>query len=224
MERALSVTEMREADRRAIEVLGIPSLVLMERAGLAVFERIASGPVTVVCGKGNNGGDGYVVARHALLAGLDTRVIALADDETLTKDALVFKKVYTRLGGTCCVCTTNAELKEALSAVSEDATLIDAMLGTGTRGEVSGLVRCAIEHWPTRKTVAVDIPTGLHGDTGEPCGLAVRADETVTFQFMKKGFAASTAAPYLGRLHVADIGIPDICGDDARWNEERLES
>lgn len=219
MEQTLSVSEMREADRRAIEDLGIPSVVLMERAGLAVFEQIDSERVTVICGKGNNGGDGYVVARHALLAGLETRVIALADDEALTKDALVYKKVYTRIGGTCCVCNTDAELIEALSDVPENGTLVDAMLGTGTRGEVAGLVRCAIEHWPQGKTVAVDIPSGLHGDTGEPCGLAIRADETITFQFLKKGFAASPAAPYLGRVHVADIGIPMICGDDARWNK-----
>ena len=219
----LSVAAMREADRRAIEVLGIPSEVLMERAGQRVFDALPSGPVVVVCGKGNNGGDGYVVARLALLAGLQTLVIALAGDEALSKDALTFKNVYTRLGGETLVCESQDTLIAALETVPDNATLVDAVLGTGTRGEVTGLARTAIDHWPQCHTVAVDIPSGLNGDTGEICGNAVRADVTVTMQFGKAGFAHPDAARLIGELRIADIGIPHVCGDDTAWAALGLE-
>lgn len=220
---ALSVAQMREADRRAIEVLGIPGPVLMERAGLAVFERIDSGPVTVVCGKGNNGGDGYVVARLALVAGYDVHVIALANDADISQDTLLFKNVYTRLGGHCTVCSEEGDVMNALSKVSSDGVIIDAILGTGTRGEVSGLARIAIDSWPKMRTISVDIPSGLNADTGVVCGAAIRANETVTFQFVKKGFESTVAIDYLGTVHVADIGIPEICGDDEAWNKRERE-
>ena len=219
----LSVAAMREADRRAIEVLGIPGEVLMDRAGQRVFDEISSGPVVIVCGKGNNGGDGFVVARLARLAGYDTRVIALAADDSLSKDALIFKKVYTRLGGETLVCDSDEALITALKSVPENATLVDAILGTGTRGDVTGLARTAIDHWPKGHTIAVDIPSGLNGDTGEVCGNAIRAHVTVTMQFGKAGFTNPDAAPYIGKLRIADIGIPSVCGDDAGWANLGLE-
>lgn len=219
----LSVAAMREADRRAIEVLGIPGEVLMDRAGQRVFDEITSGPVVVVCGKGNNGGDGWVVARLSLLAGYATHVISLAEDADLSKDAVTFKKVYTRLGGETLVCTADDALITALDSVPGDATVVDAILGTGTRGEVTGLARTAIDHWPARRTIAVDIPSGLNGDTGEICGNAVRADVTVSFQFGKSGFANPAAAEYLGALRIVDIGIPAVCGDDAAWSALGME-
>ncbi len=97
--KTVTVAQMREADRRCIEEIGIPGAVLMNNAGEAIFNEITDGPVGVVCGKGNNGGDGFVVARLALAAGLETHVVLIADPETLTGDAAMFMRAYVRLGG-----------------------------------------------------------------------------------------------------------------------------
>ncbi len=219
--KSLTAAEMREADRRCIEDLGIPGVVLMNNAGAAVFREISGGPVGIVCGKGNNGGDGYVVARMALLAGFDARVVLVADREDIRGDADVFLRAYENLGGAVESVQDEAGAARAVAALADCAVLVDALLGTGVKGEVRGPIRAAIEAWPEVRTVAVDLPSGLHADTGAVCGCCVKAEVTVTFQFAKRGFASPNATPYLGRLVVADIGIPEVCADDAAW--ERLQ-
>ena len=214
---ALSVAQIREADRRCIEELGIPGAVLMDNAGAAVFHEVKPGPVGVVCGKGNNGGDGFVVARRALAAGCTTSVVLLCEPDEVRGDAALFMSAYRRLGGNVVIATNEAALKAAYASLGHCATLVDAILGTGVRGEVRGFLRAAIEGWPREYTVAVDVPSGMDADTGAPCGSCVRADVTVTFQFSKRGFENPAAAAFLGRLVVADIGIPPVCADDAAW-------
>jgi len=219
--RTVTTAQMREADRRCIEELGIPGAVLMENAGAAVFAQIQSGPVGIVCGKGNNGGDGFVVARLALLAGHDTQVVLVADPESIVGDAKVFLDAYTRLGGDVRVAQSETEAGEVIAGLSSCEVLVDALLGTGIQGEVRGAARAAIEAWPDVRTIAVDLPSGLNADTGEPCGCAIRAELTVTFQFTKVGLVAPAAESYVGRLVVADIGIPTICADDVAWHQLR---
>lgn len=216
--RYLSAREMREADRRCIEDIGIPGAVLMNNAGRAVFEQIEGGPVGIVCGKGNNGGDGYVAARYALLAGLSPRVVVLANRVEIHGDAAVFLRAYENLGGEVEWAPDEASAARAVAELADCAVLVDAVLGTGIRGEVSGVARAAIEVWPDRPTIAVDLPSGMNADTGEPCGACIRADTTVTFQFAKRGFQLPAAKRWLGRLIVADIGIPPVCADDDFWN------
>ena len=213
--KTLTVAQMREADRRCIEDIGIPGAVLMNNAGTAVFSHIHKGPVGIVCGKGNNGGDGFVVARHSLLAGYETRLILLADHNDIKGDAAIFMKAYKRLGGAMVEATVPEQVAQAIHALDSCSVLVDAMLGTGTRGEVKGLIRTAIETWPAVHTIAVDVPSGLNADTGAPCGVAIHADRTVTFGWAKNGFPAAEAQPYIGQLEVADIGIPACCGDDS---------
>lgn len=215
--KTLTAAMMREADRRCIEELGIPGAVLMDRAGTAVFREVKQGPVGVVCGKGNNGGDGFVVARLCLLTGFETRVVLVGDPGEVRGDARTFMRVYERLGGAITVAADEAAVKQAMSGLDGCATMVDALLGTGVQGEVRGLVRIAIDHWPKAYTVAVDLPSGLHTDTGEVLGACVRAGVTVTFQFTKQGFENPAARSYLGRLVVADIGIPAVCADDKAW-------
>jgi len=210
---------MREADRRCIEEIGIPGVVLMNNAGTAVFREIDGGPVGIVCGKGNNGGDGYVVARLALLKGWETRVVLVADPAEITGDAGVFLRAYQNLGGTVQPVSSEREAAAAIRNLEDYAVLVDALLGTGVKGEVRGSIRAAIEAGPSVRTVAVDLPSGLNADTGEVCGCCVKADVTVTFQFVKQGLLAPVAQPYVGRLVVADIGIPEICADDKAWHE-----
>lgn len=217
MNKIVTAAEMREADRRCIEELGIPGSVLMANAGAAVFAQIDRGPVGIVCGKGNNGGDGYVVARLALLARYETMVVLVADADSIGGDAKTFLDAYTRLGGSVRVAVSEDEARQAVAGLSECAVIVDALLGTGIRGEVRGAARAAIEAWPRVRTIAVDLPSGLNADTGEACGRAVRADVTVTFQFVKAGLLAPAAEAYVGRLVVADIGIPNVCADDEAW-------
>lgn len=213
----LTSAQMREADRRCIEEIGIPGAVLMNNAGAAVFRELRGGHVGIVCGKGNNGGDGYVVARLALLAGYSPRVVLVAKPEEVRGDAAIFLRAYKRLGGVILTAPTEAQAAEAVAGLDDCAVLVDALLGTGVQGEVHGPVRAAIEAWPKKPTVAVDLPSGMNADTGQPCGVCIRADITVTFQFLKCGFAAPEAQPYLGRVVVADIGIPGVCADDEEW-------
>ena len=210
----VTVAQMRE-DRRCIEDLGMPGVVLMNNAGAAVFAEVTSGPVGIVCGKGNNGGDGFVVARLALLAGFETRVVLVARPEEISGDAAVFMNVYKNMGGVVEAVPEEPTAAAAVRYLSGCAVLVDALLGTGTRGEVRGAVRAAIQAWPPVYTVAVDVPSGMNADTGEPCGVCIRADVTVTFAFAKRGFMFPAAQPYLGRLVVADIGIPPWCAGTA---------
>lgn len=218
----LTAAQMREADRRCIEELGIPGAVLMNNAGAAVFSEINRGPVGIVCGKGNNGGDGFVAARLALLAGLDTRVVLVARPEEISGDAATFMQVYRNLGGPLVTAPNEAAATAAMEGLSDCAVLVDALLGTGTKGEVRGPIRAAIDAWPQIYTVAVDLPSGMNADTGEPCGACIRADITVTFAFAKQGFLNPGARDLLGRLVVADIGIPPFCADDEAWAQRAI--
>lgn len=212
--RTLTAAQMREVDRRCIEDIGIPGVVLMNNAGTAVYRELPdTGPVGIVCGKGNNGGDGYVVARLALLAGRETRVILVARPEQIMGDAATFLRAFQRLGGEVQPVDAEDAATKAVEELGDCAVLVDALLGTGISGTVRGPIRAAIEAWPRVHTVAVDIPSGLDADTGLPCGCVVRADVTVTFQFAKRGFLAAEAHEYLGRLVVADIGIPECCAE-----------
>ncbi|MBN2307850.1 MAG: NAD(P)H-hydrate epimerase [Candidatus Hydrogenedentes bacterium] len=213
----LTAAQMREVDRRCIQDLGIPGAVLMNAAGSAVFGQIAHGPVGIVCGKGNNGGDGFVVARLCLLARHDTRVILVADPDAISGDAAIFLRAYRNLGGAITSVQDEAAAVEAVAGLSDRAVLVDALLGTGIKGTVEGPIRAAIAAWPNVRTVAVDLPSGMNADTGEPCGRCVRADVTVTFQYPKKAFENPAAEAYIGRLVVADIGIPAVCADDEGW-------
>lgn len=216
--RYLTTAQMREADRRCIEDLGIPGAVLMHNAGRAVLAEITRGPVGIVCGKGNNGGDGFVIAYQALLAGLAPRVVLLTQPEDLRGDAAIYMNVYRKLGGSIVSAPDATSAKAEVRALANCAILVDAMLGTGAVGTVREPYRSAIQTWPNLPTIAVDVPSGLDADTGMPGDLCIRADVTVTMQFPKIGFQAEHAAKVLGRLVVADIGIPEACADDAAWS------
>lgn len=209
----MTSAQMREVDRRCIEDIGIPGAVLMNNAGAAVFREIERGPVGVVCGKGNNGGDGFVVARLALLTGHDTRVVLVAEPDSIRGDAATFMRVYENLGGAILSVVEDREAADAVAGLEDRAVIVDALLGTGITGKVRGAMRAAIAAWPPVHTVAVDLPSGLNADTGEVCGVCVKADVTVTLQFAKKGFENPAATEYVGRLVVADIGIPEVCAE-----------
>jgi len=207
--RPLTREEVREVDRRAIEELGVPGVVLMENAGRGLAEAIArrGGVPTIVCGTGNNGGDGWVAARHLRLAGVTPRLILCGARERVGGDAAINLGVLERVGVDYALAPDGPALA-ALLAEQPPELLVDALYGTGLQGElrpdgrawVEALVACGAP------VLAVDIPSGLCADSGRPLGVAVRAERTVTFVAPKAGFAA--AADYVGEVEVVAIGCP----------------
>lgn len=201
----LTRDQVREVDRLAIEELGIPGIVLMENAARnAAAEALtmmpAGGRATILCGGGNNGGDGYAMARLLHNAGRQVTIFAARDPASLTGDAAINAAIARQMG---LIFTDTPDLHDA-------DILIDALLGTGFGGEVRQPLAGLIEaiNAAGRPVLAVDVPSGLDCDTGKPAAATVRADVTVTFVAEKVGFAAPTAGPYLGRVVVADIGAP----------------
>lgn len=223
--RVMSREEVRAVDSWAIEQIGVPGVVLMENAGRSCAELIreklagVDNPrVCVFCGTGNNGGDGYVIARHLLNAGIRTKVVLCGDRRKVRGDARINLEILERLGHPPeSLDPAEAGAAERVTVLAADADLIvDALFGTGLQGELSGPYRSLIEaiNAVRRPIVAVDIPSGLDCDTGEPLGTAIRAAHTVTFVAVKKGFVASAAARYTGEFYIASIGVePPLAGE-----------
>jgi hydroxyethylthiazole kinase-like uncharacterized protein yjeF len=199
--------EMRAVDAAAIEGFGIPGAVLMERAGLAAAEEImrlaGGGRAAVVCGAGNNGGDGFVVARHLQSAGWEVECLLAGDARKLPPDARLNHDIARRLGIEVVDGVRRARLTRA-------DVVVDALLGTGFRGAPRGAVGQAIEAMrpPIGTVVALDVPSGVDASTGAVAGAAVAADVTVCFHGRKLGTAIEPGRSAACRVVVAGIGIP----------------
>jgi NAD(P)H-hydrate epimerase len=211
----LTREEMRSLDRQAIQEFGIPGLVLMENAGRGIAELLRSlgihGPVAVCCGKGNNGGDGFVIARHLHNWGISVRVMLLVPPEQLTGDAAINYKIMDKAGLTIRrYRVTPLDLTGLRRELSGVEWIVDALFGTGLSGPVRhpfNEVIDAINAGPAR-VLAADIPSGLDCDSGQPLGSAVRAHHTATLCALKIGFAKPAAESWLGEVHLIDIGVP----------------
>jgi NAD(P)H-hydrate epimerase len=214
--KVISVQTMQEIDRRAITEFGVPGLTLMENAGRACVDVISDEFGTgggkralVISGKGNNGGDGSVIARLLHQLGWDVRVFVLSGQGEISGDAAVnLKRLPPEMVN---FCTGTGKLAGLLGEDIHKADLIvDAMLGTGLNSDVGGIYREAVDlvNGSGRPVLAVDIPSGIQGDNGRVLGAAVKASITVTFAFAKPGHVLYPGAGHTGRLTVADIGIP----------------
>ncbi len=213
----LTAEEMQKLDRTAINELGIPGVVLMENAGLQVVEvifRIIGDPagkkVTVFAGKGNNGGDGFVVARHLLNAGADVKVLVFADLKEIAGDAGINLKILRAMGHEVYPLTGRDRMKIVQPAIRSADLIVDAVFGTGFKGTVPAQVGKVIEiiNDSGKPVVAVDIPSGLEANTGQVWGPCVRAVQTVTFGYAKIGLVVQQGPEFVGKLTVADISIP----------------
>ncbi|MGP8244950.1 MAG: NAD(P)H-hydrate dehydratase [Bryobacteraceae bacterium] len=213
--KVLTAAEMREVDRRTME-RGIPGLVLMENAAHRVVEflaeryaPLAAERILVLCGKGNNGGDGFAIARQLRVRfqPADLWVVLLADAATLNGDAAANYRMLLAAGGA---------VERAIPPAARFATLVvDAILGTGTSGPARGAALEAIREinsgFPLAEVVAVDIPSGMPSDCGEPAGEWARADATVTFTAPKVAHALAPNCDHVGELIIAPIGsAPDL--------------
>ena len=204
----LTREQSRAVDRDAIERLGVAGVVLMENAGrgcVDVMERVGiAGSVVVFCGKGNNGGDGFVMARHLLVRGHTVTIVLLASPKELTGDARTNYAILSKIKGVRFETDT-----EALTTKKFD-WYVDAMLGTGASGEPRSPYAEAIRWMNAQpgKKLAVDLPSGIDCDTGEPSAATVRAEHTCTFVGPKAGFSNPLVTPFLGKVHVLSIGVP----------------
>lgn len=204
MEFLVNALQMKKYDSGTIQQLGIPALVLMERAALCVTEEMEregylEGQVLVVCGAGNNGGDGFAVARLLVQRSVDVTVVFVGKEEALSEEARIQKKICENCG---IKISTNLHMREY-------TTIVDAIFGIGLSRNIEGPYLELIE-WINRQSshvVAVDIPSGVSADTGQVLGTAVRADLTVTFAYRKVGQLLYPGASYCGKIVCRDIGI-----------------
>ncbi len=224
----LTAVQMRELDRKTIEEIGIPGVVLMENAGRAAAEllhrhyaKLFPGPILILSGKGNNGGDGYVMARHLMNRGWQVHTLVLAAAEAIGGDAAVNLSALQRMQGQVSFVPNEVQLAAALTAETGARLLVDALFGTGLSSAVRGHYAWAID-WINASGVpvlAVDIPSGVDATSGHLLGRAVRADMTVAFACPKLGQVVYPGAEFCGILTTADIGIPAAllaaAGDDA---------
>ena len=217
--RLYRAAQVGELDRRAIEDHGIDGFELMQRAGSAVFQAIrACYPearrLVACCGGGNNGGDGYVVASLARSAGFDARVIALKAPGELNGDARKAADAWLDMGGPV----------DAPEGDIETDVIVDALLGTGLDREVRDDYAALIDsiNASDAAVFAVDVPSGLHADTGMPLGAAVHADATVSFIGRKRGLETGKAPDYTGRLLFDALEVPESVYQDLEPDARRL--
>jgi len=215
--RVLNTRQMRDADRRTIEEIGIPSIVLMENAGRqavaameAAYDDLATSQVGVLCGRGNNGGDGFVVARTLVQRGVDVGVFLLGSVSEISGDARINLEVLGRIGLTVVEITTAQEWELHFTEISECDLVVDAILGTGFRGQLSGLLETVVADVNALGVpiVSIDLPTGVSADTHVVDGTAIDASMTVTLGAPKIPLVFPPADSHGGDLVIADIGIP----------------
>ena len=215
----LTARQMREVDRISIEKLGIPGLLLMENAGRNVFHLIEEKfpaleqeRIAILCGKGNNGGDGFVVARHLCMRGHQPRVVLLADPESVKGDARSNYDLLCQTGLRPAIARDFQEWSTLRFPLLTSTLLVDAMLGTGLEGPVEGfygeVIRDLNAHFAHIPIVAVDMPSGLPSDTGEALGESLRARYTVTFTAPKWSHIFPPNCERVGELRVTPIGTP----------------
>ena len=215
--RVVNSTQMREADRRTTEEIGIPSLVLMENAGrqvVAAIEAVHSDlierNVAVLCGRGNNGGDGFVVARTLLQRGVDVSVFLIGSVTEVKGDARVNLEILGRLGLTVVEIADSQAWELHFSEISECTLIVDAIFGTGLNAPISGLMETVVAdvNGSGIPVVSIDLPSGLSADSHEPIGDSIEAGMTVTLAAPKLSLVLPPAETRAGDIVIADIGIP----------------
>ena len=215
--RVVTASEMREIDRRAIEEFGVPSLDLMERAGAGAAQVIALGglqrndKVIIVCGKGNNGGDGFVAARYLRQFGADVAAWVIGERDELTSDALRNLVTAEETGVTVRPYRESESDEELGGELSKAKVAVDALLGTGAAGRLREPIRrlTRLLNASTARVYALDMPTGMNADSGEVDPDCVHSNMTITFGFPKRGLYTLPGRDLCGDITVVDLGYPD---------------
>lgn len=219
----VTAAEMQEMDRRTIESFGIPGRVLMENAGrgavrflLEQFPDSNKKRIGIIAGRGNNGGDGFVIARYLAQSGIPVNVYLLAGRSKVKGDAAANLKLLDPLPVPVTEIPDEASFSIHQSAMNAPDVWVDAILGTGLKSDVKGYFKTVINYINGLKkpVFAVDIPSGLNSDTGQPCGACIRAVATATFAYAKTGHMTYPGTDYTGKLEIVDIGIPPFIAQD----------
>ena len=210
---SLTAAQAKNIDRQAQKRFGLSTLALMENAGAAVACHAGvmcpAKRIAVICGKGNNGGDGFVAARHLAAAGRRVDVYSVCPPQALPGEAGANALILARCGQKINV-VSERTVHHYAGRIASAGLVIDALLGIGLNAPVAGVYRLLVEHINAsgRPVIAVDIPSGLDADTGEVCGVCVKADMTVTFIAPKAGMRTAGGAALCGRIIVEPIGFP----------------
>jgi NAD(P)H-hydrate epimerase len=232
MMKVANAEEMQELDRKAIETYRIPGMILMENAGRGAAEVISDTfpdihkkKIAIIAGKGNNGGDGFVIARYLLNQGVSVRVYLLTDPKGLRGDAETNFNIFQRMKGEIISVPSSKDYVKVKKDLEKFDVLVDGIFGTGLDAEVRGYYREVIDHLNMlqRPIVAIDIPSGLHADTGKPLGTAIRASLTITFGLPKVGHLIPPGIDYVGEVRVIDIGIPKRLVEEEKISTYLLE-
>lgn len=205
--------EMRKIDRYCIENIKLPGIILMETAAIRVMENIDSSKYNtfvVICGKGNNGGDGFAVARHLYLKGKKISVYLVGSENGITGDAEINFSVLRNMGIKIESINNVEDINELRENIQNSDITIDALLGTGLMRNVEGIYDTVITVMNENSSyiISIDVPSGLDSDTGKVRGNCVRANKTISLQMYKKGFLNYGSDKYTGEIVVEDIGIP----------------
>jgi NAD(P)H-hydrate epimerase len=234
----LSREQMRAFDAHAIGNCRVPSVVLMENAGRGAADVIArecraggeteagtTFGVVVVCGMGNNGGDGFVVSRHLLVRGLRVEVWLIGSKDALSKDARLNCEAWVGIGGRLVEVDLGKGIQDFEKALEGASVIVDALFGTGLDRPIVAPISQVIEaiNKAHARTIALDVPSGLDAETGRILGIAVRADVTTTFAHYKTGLVTPNGARRCGRIHVVDIGVPAALVAHTGHSAELLE-
>jgi NAD(P)H-hydrate epimerase len=234
----VTANEMQQMDRRTIESFGIPGRVLMENAGrgatrffLEQFSKLSNKRVGVVAGRGNNGGDGFVIARYLMQQGVAVKVFLLSSSNRVKGDAAANLQLLKPLDIPLIEIPDEKAFSAYRSVMADLDIWIDAILGTGLNSDVKGYFKTIIEfiNGLKKPVFAVDIPSGLNSDTGQTCGTSIRASATATFGFAKTGHMIYPGAGCTGPLEIVDIGIPphivkDVAPKQFLLTQQRIKS
>lgn len=208
----ITCDEMKKADAYAINSIKVPSIVLMENAAIGfvnalIFENYNN--IGIICGVGNNGGDGLAIARQLVIKNKNVSVYIVGNIEKSTIDFSINLEILKNLSIPIKFISNESELSDSLDNLKKCDLYIDGIFGIGLTREVGGIFYDTIEFMNSQNTpiYSIDIPSGLNGDTGNPMGISVKANHTVTFHKMKVGLA--DASDYTGKVSIAHIGVPE---------------
>jgi len=229
----VTIDEIKTIEQRAMQEYEIPSILLMENAGNEVAHQIETimgtlhnKKISIFAGKGNNGGDGYVVARHLHNRGAKVKVFLIGSESIVTGDALTNLQIISHMGIDVIEVVNDGDWDKVKIAMNFTDCVVDALVGTGFRDQLIGTMAQVVGSINNTKkmVIAIDIPSGVDADTGQVSGIAVKAQHTITFSLPKQGLLLYPGASYAGNVMVADIGIPKALLIDEKIKQNMITS
>lgn len=213
----LTSKNVKDIDKYCIEKLGIPEIILMENAALKVVENVDEkvNKIAVICGTGNNGGDGLAAGRHLLCKGKQIKFFIIGSKEKMSSASNIHFNILTNLKADVSFINNSNGLNNLKNYLGTCDMIIDSLFGIGLSREITGIYKQAIDmiNNSSKYVLSVDTPSGLNANTGEICGCCVKASRTVTFIEKKQGFDTKEAKPYLGEIKIEQISVPKFVID-----------